>query len=42
MIDAEQSTPEQQEAAKAFVNWLVYSDNGQKNVSRRRSSDPGM
>ena len=30
MIDAEQSTPEQQEAAKAFVNWLVYSDNGQK------------
>ena len=23
-------SPQQQEAAKAFVNWLVYSDNGQK------------
>lgn len=30
MIDAEQSTEEQQAAAKEFINWLVYSDNGQK------------
>lgn len=30
MIDAEQSTEEQQAAAKEFLNWLVYSDNGQR------------
>ena len=30
MIDNVQATPEQQAAAKAFLNWIVYEDNGQK------------
>ncbi|PXV91536.1 carbohydrate ABC transporter substrate-binding protein (CUT1 family) [Lachnotalea glycerini] len=30
MIDNVQATPEQQEAAKAFLNWIVYSESGQQ------------
>lgn len=30
MIDNVQATPEQQEAAKEFVNWIVNSESGQK------------
>lgn len=30
MIDNVQATPEQQAAAKEFLNWIVYNDNGQK------------
>lgn len=29
-IDNVKATPEQQEAAKAFLNWLVYDEAGQK------------
>lgn len=29
ILDKEQSTPEQQEAAKRFLNWLVYEKSGQ-------------
>lgn len=29
VVDKEKSTPEQQEAAKAFLNWLVYEEKGQ-------------
>ena len=30
MIDAQQATEEEQAAAKEFLNWLVYSENGQR------------
>lgn len=30
MIDKVQATKEQQEAAKAFINWMVYNENGQR------------
>jgi raffinose/stachyose/melibiose transport system substrate-binding protein len=30
MIDKVQATPEQQEAAKKFLNWLVYNEDGQQ------------
>lgn len=33
MIDKEQNSPEQQEAAKQFLNWLVTSDAGQKAIA---------
>ncbi|GGF99987.1 ABC transporter substrate-binding protein [Paenibacillus abyssi] len=29
VIDKEKSTPEQQEAAKTFLNWMVYEEKGQ-------------
>ncbi|WP_334074246.1 MULTISPECIES: ABC transporter substrate-binding protein [Paenibacillus] len=29
VVDKEKSSPEQQEAAKAFLNWLVYEEKGQ-------------
>ncbi|MFM9277227.1 ABC transporter substrate-binding protein [Paenibacillus jiagnxiensis] len=29
VIDKEKATPEQQEAAKKFLNWIVYEDKGQ-------------
>jgi raffinose/stachyose/melibiose transport system substrate-binding protein len=32
MIDREKATPEQIEAAKAFLNWLVYDEAGQKTL----------
>ncbi|SFG14361.1 ABC transporter substrate-binding protein [Oribacterium sp. WCC10] len=32
MVDAKQSTPEQQAAALEFINWLVNSESGQKGL----------
>ena len=32
MIDSVQATPEQIEAAKAFIDWMVYSENGQRGL----------
>lgn len=32
MIDNKQATPEQQAAAKEFLNWIVYSTTGQKDL----------
>ncbi len=32
MVDSKQSTPEQQQAALAFIDWLVNSESGQKGL----------
>jgi raffinose/stachyose/melibiose transport system substrate-binding protein len=41
-LDQEQSTPEQQEAAKQFLNWIVYEENGQKGLVETCSIIPAF
>lgn len=40
MIDAVQSTEEEREAAKEFINWLVYEDSGQKMLVEKAAIIP--
>ncbi|MNB79541.1 maltose ABC transporter periplasmic protein [compost metagenome] len=42
VIDKEESTPEQQEAAKAFLNWIVYEQNGQDFLVNKASIIPAF
>lgn len=42
LIDKEKSTPEQQEAAKKFLNWLVYEDSGQDFMVNQASIIPAF
>lgn len=42
IIDKEKSTPEQQEAAKAFLNWIVYEPNGQDFLVNKASIIPAF
>ena len=41
-IDNVKATPEQQEAAKAFLNWLVYDEAGQKILVEKCGIVPEM
>ncbi|MCX7772248.1 MAG: carbohydrate ABC transporter substrate-binding protein, partial [Clostridia bacterium] len=41
-IDKVQSTPEQQEAAKKFLNWLVYEKNGQDAIVNKMNLVPAF
>lgn len=42
IIDKEKSTPEQQEAAKKFLEWLVYEKNGQDFLVNKASIIPAF
>lgn len=42
IIDKEKSTPEQQEAAKKFLNWLVYDQKGQDFLVNKASIIPAF
>ena len=42
LIDKEKSSPEQQEAAKKFLNWLVYESNGQDFLVNKASIIPAF
>jgi len=41
-IDQDQSTPEQIEAAKTFLNWLIYEENGQNALVKECSIIPAF
>ncbi|QYR22302.1 ABC transporter substrate-binding protein [Paenibacillus sp. sptzw28] len=42
VIDKQQSTPEQQEAAKKFLNWIVYEQKGQDFLVNKASIIPAF
>lgn len=42
ILDKEKSTPEQQEAAKKFLNWLVYEEKGQNFLVNQASIIPAF
>ncbi|AZK45283.1 ABC transporter substrate-binding protein [Paenibacillus lentus] len=42
ILDKEKSTPEQQEAAKKFLNWLVYEEKGQDFLVNQASIIPAF
>ncbi|MFC0213528.1 ABC transporter substrate-binding protein [Paenibacillus chartarius] len=42
IIDKERSTPEQQEAAKKFLNWIVYDQKGQDFLVNKASIIPAF
>ncbi len=41
-IDNEQNSPEQKDAAKKFLNWLIYSDNGQDSLVNKMNIIPAF
>src|SRR5690606_8872164 len=42
IVDKEKSTPEQQEAAKKFLNWIVYEEKGQDFLVNQASIIPAF
>lgn len=42
LIDKERTTPEQQEAAKTFLNWIVYEEKGQDFLVTKSSIIPAF